>query len=175
MPKKVSTPWEIAKPLLEELYLAGKIKDDWPRAKVHKLRKVFEDVPINNFGKNWLRMKNTIGSMKRSADRDLILLQADRLVHPIDPNRWDGSEAQALLKQDIDNEFHLWFCPKELYLSREEYKKFDFEVFGPHVYQEIRSKKETNYWLVKKAKKVEKKKKNDEFDPDQLEFFDESY
>ena len=55
-------------------------------------------------------------------------------------------------------------------MSRTAYKKFDFEVFGPHVYQEIRSKKETNYWLTKKALKESKKKQYDESDLNNAEF-----
>ena len=170
MPKKVLTKWEIAKPILEELYLAGDIQDDWPRKKVHSARPEFEAVPINNFGNNWNRMKKSIGTLKQQAKRDFEILQADKLLYPIDENRWDGSDAQALLKQDIRNDFHLYFNPKELHMSRMEYKKFDFKVFGPHVYQEIRSKKETNYWLTKKALKESKKKQYDESDPDNAEF-----
>ena len=91
MPKKVLTKWEIAKPILEELYLAGDIQDDWPRKKVHSARPEFEAVPINNFGNNWNRMKKSIGTLKQQAKRDFEILQADKLLYPIDENRWDGS------------------------------------------------------------------------------------
>ena len=172
MPKKVVTPWEIAKPLLEELYLAGEVTDDMPRGVVYLKRPEFQKVNINNFGNNWLRMKKSIGTLKRNAIRDRIALQGDRLLYPIDhTNQWDQSLAQALLKQDISNDFHVYFLPKELWLSREEYKKFDIKVFTAHYHQEIRSKKEKNYWLVKKAKKEAKQKANDEFDENKIEFF----
>ena len=39
MPK---TPWEIAKPILEREFLAGNIKADWKRSKVHKICAEFE-------------------------------------------------------------------------------------------------------------------------------------
>ena len=172
MPKKVLTAWEIAKPVLEQDYLAGRVKDWWPRGRVHKARKIFEAVPINNFGNNWNRMKAGTIRLKNVAKRDEEAMKVARTLHPIDySNRWDGSDAQRLLAEDINDEFHLHFTPKELWLSREEYQKFELEKFAPHVSQEIRSKLETTYWLNKKWKKEQAKKKNDAFDPDNLELF----
>ena len=96
MPKKVTTPWEIAKPILEKMYLDGEVTDAMPRGKVHKIRTEFERVPIGNFGANWLRMKKTIGSMKQWATRDSQYLEHDKLLYPTDmTDRWDGSLAQA--------------------------------------------------------------------------------
>ena len=46
MPKK-QTPWEIAKPILEKEYLAGRITDQMKPGHVHKLREEFTAVPIN--------------------------------------------------------------------------------------------------------------------------------
>ena len=108
-------------------YASGEIDDDWPRGKVHKKRIEYERVDINNFGNNWNRMKKSIGGLKQLAARDLRILHSDKLLYPTDPNRWDGSLAQALLKQDIRDDFHEWFSSKDLYLSRIEYKQFDFE------------------------------------------------
>ena len=67
MPKKVLTAWEIAKPLLEQDYLAGDVTDDMPRGVVHSKRPEYKKVNINNFGNNWLRMKRSIGTMKQNA------------------------------------------------------------------------------------------------------------
>ena len=171
MPKKVLTAWEIAKPLLEADYLSGEIDDNWPRGKVHKKRPEYERVDINNFRNNWNRMKKSIGGLKQLAARDLRILHSDKLLYPTDPNRWDGSLAQALLKQDIRDDFHEWFSSKDLYLSRIEYKQFYFErIFCPHYHQEIRSKKETNYWLVKKKLTEESKKKYAKSDPNEANF-----
>ena len=86
---------------------------------MHKLRPEFEAVPIGNFGQNWNRMKATIGSMKQHATRDGLALASDRLLYPVDPERWDQSEASRLLKEDINNDFHLHFDPEELWLSRQ--------------------------------------------------------
>jgi hypothetical protein len=48
---------------------------------------------------------------------------------------------------------------KEIYMGCNEYKKFSFKVFQGHVYQEVRSKTESAYWLVKKKKKKKEKQK----------------
>ena len=160
MPKKQLTAWEIAKPILEREFLAGNIKADWPRGRVHKFCDEFEAVPINNFGNNWNRMKASIGRLQSDADRDAAAFCHDMLLHPIDyTDRWDGSLAQFFLKEDVADGFHLHFAPKDLWLSREEYRAFELEIFTKHVHQESRSKLETTYWLNKKWKKAEKTKK----------------
>ena len=76
-------------------------------AEIRRLRNEYEEVPVENFRANWNRLKKTITRMKECAARDKLMYQADRLLYPIDNTRWDGSEAQKLLKQDIDNDFHI--------------------------------------------------------------------
>ena len=70
---------------------------------------------------------------------------------------WHGSAAERLLKIDIKNLLHKSMKPKQLYHTRDEYKQFDLETFRGHLYQEYRSNKESNYWIVKKKKKQHKK------------------
>ena len=168
---KQLTPWEIAKPILEKLYLDGEITDDMARGSVWRLRQEFMACNINNFGNNWNRMKKSIGGLKKRANDDMIALAHDRILHPINMNnRWDGSAAQKLLKSDVKDDFHLHFTPLELWTSRAEYKAFPLHVFRPHVHQEVRSKVETNYWLVKKAKKEAKKRARLMATTDNVEF-----
>ena len=56
------------------------------------------------------------------------------------PN-WNGSEAQRLLKVDMDNKVNVSLKPKELYESRLEYQVFTLKVFRGHIYQEIKTRK----------------------------------
>ena len=105
MPIKFPTKWDIAKPLLERDYLLGNVTDTMRRAEVHGHRDEYKAVPINNFGNNWNRMKKKIKDLKRDSDRDQIAFDHDRKLHPVDPDRWDGSEAQAHLKDDMNEEF----------------------------------------------------------------------
>ena len=155
--KKEPTKWEIAKPILEKAYLDGEVTDDMKRSVVWGMKPEFKAVPINNFGTNWNLMKKNISSLKRRAAEDAADLKHDRDIFPIqEEGRWDGSEAQALLKMDVKDDFHLHFSPVELWSSRSEYQEFPIEIFSPHVHQEKRAKLESNYWLVKKWKKSKK-------------------
>ena len=48
--------------------------------------------------------------------------------HPGEP-RWEGSEAEKLLKQDIDEKKHMDMTPKQLRASRpREYKRYNAVV-----------------------------------------------
>ena len=75
MPKKVTTAWEIAKPILEKWHIDGVVTDTMSRGEVHGLCDEFKAAPIGNFGSNFLRMKRTIGGMKEWAARDKDYLQ----------------------------------------------------------------------------------------------------
>jgi hypothetical protein len=66
------------------------------------------------------------------------------------PPHWDMSEAQRFLKLDVDDGKHCTMLPKELRMTREEYKVFSLDVFRKHIHQEVRSRKETAYWQVRR-------------------------
>ena len=65
----------------------------------------------------------------------------------------------------------LKFKPKQLRLLSDEYKKFDLNTFRAHIHQEVRSRKETQYWIVKKQKKLARKAKAANEDDDGQQFF----
>jgi hypothetical protein len=54
---------------------------------------------------------------------------------------WEGSAAQRLLAEDIENELHLDKLPQDLHDSRAEYQQFPLKVFRDHIYQCIRTGK----------------------------------
>ena len=155
--QNMPTAWEIAKPILERDYLEGRVTESMARKDVHAFRPEFQAVPINNFGNNWNRIKKSAQELKRRAVIDSAALFHDRILHPVEhQNRWDGSDAQTLLKQDIELGLCEQFSPKELWLSRPEHQVFDLDTSRPHVHQCRRSKLETTCWLNKKAKKMKK-------------------
>jgi len=97
-----------------------------------------------------------------------------RQSHPVEAMnqrgepRWEGSIAQAQLKKDIQEQYHVGKLPKELWEdegeSRNSYKDYPLKVFRDHIYQEIRLRK-WQYYTIK-----ERKKKGDiKFDADSLE------
>ena len=63
--------------------------------------------------------------------------------------RWDGSESQRLLKLDVNDGMHKRMVPCKLRDTRNEYRFFPLDVLGKHIHQEVRSRRETAYWLDK--------------------------
>ena len=157
--KKTPTVWEIAKPILEEDYLKGRVTDDMQPMYVHQLRDEYKAVKINNFRQNFKCMKDTIVHLKDRAEDEAELLQYDLGIYTLASkrnDRWHGSVGQRLLKEDIEQFLHLKYKPKELYNTRDEYKMITLKQFRDHIHQETRSKVETNYWIVKRKKKEKK-------------------
>jgi len=83
----------------------------------------------------------------RSAS-ELVLMQQDRAAHPPPARypsgepRWDGSAAQALLKEDVKNKVHESMSREAFYTSRTEYYlDFSLQTISNHVDQEVRSSK----------------------------------
>lgn len=109
----------------------------------------------------WLNsLRKALDKLKNKADVDSAGIEHDRRLHPINSNppgssypRWDGSAAQRLLKEDIEEGEHKQLQPRELRMTREEYQVFPLHVFRKHIHQEVRSRTETPYWLVKKQQK----------------------
>ena len=106
------------------------------------------------------RLRKAIGKLKHWADYDDEALKDDLLVYlPKQTNvrgesRWEGSEAERLLKLDIDNGVHLepGYAPKKLYNTTDhfEFRKFHLSTFRKHVRQEIISRKTFDEKTIKK-------------------------
>jgi hypothetical protein len=91
------------------------------------------------------------------AQHEMALLRQDRMVHPIPQKnhrgepRWDGSEAQKLLKADIKNNAHATLSRMEFYSSRVEYQAWEKEFIDGHVVQEVKLRKFRKQMAVKKG------------------------
>lgn len=158
---KRPTVWEIAKPLLEKDLRVGAIGAELPDAKlVHKMKPEYEAVPLANFKRNLAALRIRFVQYKEGAEYGSIALAHDRQLHLVNPNppnweypRWDGSAAQRLLKEDIGNKKHVGVKPQDLRETRDEYKAFPKEVFRKHIQQELRSDRESSYWLSRPKRK----------------------
>ena len=85
-----------------------------------------------------------------------------RLAHPIQPEdafgnqRWDGSQAQKDLREDMANGRHelpqFKGKPSLLWASRQSYRRFTKRQFRDHIYQEKKLTKFLNYWYNPKDK-----------------------
>ena len=85
-------------------------------------------------------LRNQVRTFKKWATHDDKALQADRQTHPFKKDirgnpRWEGSEAQALLKEDVKNKVHENMTPQELRLSREACQHFTVSKFRKHLDQ----------------------------------------
>lgn len=156
------TAWEVAKPLLEEDYLGNRATADMLLDQVIGLRPgIYDKVPRKNFYTNWKNLKENIEANKARARKDQERYNHDIAIYTLAkdlPWEWHGSEAESLLKKDVKKGRHLRYHPSVLFLKRDEYQEFDYEVFRKHIHQEARSALESPYWMVQKEKKEAKKK-----------------
>lgn len=173
------TAWEIAKPILQKYYLDGTITDAMKPRVVWEMQPEFVDVKYENFRNNFARMKKTIKDQKYRAEIDEAGYLNDISLYPLAKDTdgyWDGSEAQKLLKQDIGMKRHEQMKPEYLWLSRPQYQQFLLKKFRDHIHQELRSERETNYWIVKKKKKQkaeEARRKGQTYNDDDVDFLND--
>ena len=95
------------------------------------------------------RLRSARAIIARKAGRsaeELAMLRADRQTHPAPATnhwgepRWEGSEAQKLLKDDVKKKKHEGMKPKQYYASRPQYEQWGFSAatIKGHVEQEER-------------------------------------
>jgi len=153
----MSTDWEIAREKLTKEIVAGRIPQEWAASKVRLLDPDYAKVPKDNFTDNLRALRKRLAKYKEWADKDQAGLNKDRELHPIElEGRWPGSEAEKRLKNAIARGDHLTKKPKDLYEDEDDkvaYQMFTLDQFRKHIDQEIRSGKESLYWLVYKDKK----------------------
>lgn len=109
----------------------------------------FRQYKWENFKTNCGNLRTAIAKEFARANEDEANLVADMSRTPADgTNRnWAGSEAERLLKLDVDAGRHLSMAPKVLRSTREEYQEWPLKKFRDHITQEVRSRKTQAYWL----------------------------
>ena len=127
-------------------------------ADVYAMHEEYKQYNYENFRTNLRNLRQSLHRLQGHADADSAALAHDLQVRPPAANnprgypRWDGSEAERLLKIDINGCMHSNMKPHILYQKRKEYQEFPLEVFRDHIYQEIRSRTGSLYWSAKKKK-----------------------
>jgi hypothetical protein len=153
----------IAKKLLEEDLRSGKIPLD---GNAMKPKEVYEERPefaefceYKHFPR---RLRELHQQISRKNDRALTAADAvahDRKIYSEEDSkqtgkaRWEGSEAERLLRLDMDAGKHEVMAPHLLYEERLEYREFPLDVFRGHIYQEQRSRKFRRQYGATRAKK----------------------
>jgi hypothetical protein len=95
--------------------------------------------------------------LQASLDNDA-LLHDEKILRREKPSRngerrWEGSEAEKLLRADMDTNQHKIMRPKELYSSRKEYhENFALVVFRKHIDREERRRKFLAQYQNKESK-----------------------
>jgi hypothetical protein len=152
-----------AKMLLQQDILDGKVTASMKPKEVFEMRAEYKVYGMKNFRPNLYSLRSSISANQQKADSDAVALVHDRRIHPKVAHtpkgypRWDGSEAQRLLKEDMESSGTNRFEPSVLRETRPEYEVFPLKVFRDHIYQEARMKTGSSYWMNKaKEKKLTK-------------------
>lgn len=109
-------------------------------------------------------LRTSLTQLYKEAEYDNKAIEEDlKKIPPAESNikgelRWDGSPAQALLKEDIDNKLHEGLKPSELRETRDEYKMFNKTVFRKHIYQEVKARKPHHPAVAKTGYKKHRKR-----------------
>jgi hypothetical protein len=121
----------------------------------------FATFQYEKFRDNLNKLRKKIKGKKTRSELDSLALQRDRKSHPKPEKnnrgepRWEGSEAERLLKLDVDNGKHNAMTPRNLHKSRKEYQDYALDVFRKHIHQEVKTRK-----FIKQRKDRAEKKKN---------------
>ena len=165
-------PW-LCHPL--RAFLLEKIKDGKTPAdyKQMKPREVWETFCDNDvfegfecdaaFTRRLLSLRKLVAEGKKRADKDLAAFQVAKQNHP-PPARnhrnepqWNGSEAQRLLKKDIDDDVHKVLWPEDQHKSKPAHQEFSLDAFRDHMHQEVQTRKYLHTLKIRSKKKEEER------------------
>ena len=102
----------------------------------------------DTFKRRLQALRDQVEAHRERAQDDRKALAACRQNYPpTDRNHrnephWNGSRAQNLLEEDLQDDAHLNFDDKKFFWqSRDEYQEFPYKIFRGHVHQAIRTRK----------------------------------
>ena len=129
---------------------------------VYLMRPEYKEYEKQRFRTNFFNLLHSIRLKQDTADSNNAALMNDSRLRreggtAVAP-RWDGSLAATHLKEDITNGLHDVLSPKELWETRQDYRVFELTKFWKHIYQEVRRRKTSAYWLHKQEEAKQKKK-----------------
>jgi len=144
---------QIAQDIIDGLIPSeGKINVKEIFGTMYKDNPLFKDFPWNEerYVDRIQSLRTGIATHYKWAEQDRKAVIEDLKNHPPPPAnirgelRWEGSDAQRLLKQDVDEDRHKDLSPSGLRETRPEYKLFTRKVFTKHIDQEKQDRKEFN-------------------------------
>ena len=115
--------------------------------RVQQTRPEYMAYDLEFFSKRLSTMRANMRQQHSNSHQDSMAYAHDRVMYPTpthNPNgilRWEGSDAETLLRADVEAGVHNAMTPKQMYLSRPAYQMFTQRQFAGHIYQEIRRRK----------------------------------
>ena len=158
--KNKPSPWKNsqAKVLLQQDILASQVHDSMKPKEVFEKCPEYEPYSIKNFWQNLYSLHASIKQNQARANSNSATLAHDCCIQPPSAStskgypRWDGSDAEWFLKEDVNAGLADSLKPSMLHKSQLEYQAFPLAVFWDHIYQEKCSHTEKAYWLNHKQK-----------------------
>ena len=155
-----------AKQLLYKDILEGRVprnattadgKSTMPLKSIYELRPEFQEYLYSKFSSRLSSLRKTIKDRSYRANLDQEAFDNYKANNPVPAAfshkgyiQWQGSEAQALCREDIEHGLHKSMSRMELFGSRSEYyKNFPLKEFRDKVRQEIRTAKYLHTLAVK--------------------------
>jgi hypothetical protein len=146
-----------AQRILNEGFLQGDIPLDADPLALYQSRSEFQDFPFSQFRDRLRYLRKKIKESKDVSAADYAALISDRKNHPVqslvtfsNKRRWEGSDAESLLRSDVSKNIDRTMQPIDLWRSRPEYHKFfPLKVFRKHIDQE---RETTKYYNQRRAR-----------------------
>ena len=156
--KKTEPKWDKkneTRKMMKDDIVKGVIPETMGAELAWKLRKEYEATDFALFKSRLNGMRKMVKEAKERAAQDEADLKKDREIHPRPALnargevQWIESESKYYLEIDIENGLHKTLEPKDLYLTRECYKREcpDLAVFRGHIYQQIKTNKWRKQWV----------------------------
>jgi hypothetical protein len=134
-----------AKELLKKDIEEGRVKEVMTAREVFAMHPEFDVYKFQNSGNNLKNLRALVKRNKESAAFDSAALANDQGDHPHSAMttaglpRWHESDAERLLKVDVNQLQHETMTPQALHESRPEHQVFSLHIFRQHIQQESRS------------------------------------
>lgn len=132
----------------------------------YQLHPDYKTVDYKWFRSRLLILRKRITTGLETGLSDLEAMKEDRKKFPIKTQyengnyRWQGSEAEAFLRQDMEQSNHIRMKPSVLHSSREAYYKFfPLHVFRKHIAQEVKNKSSTPFFMVSKQQSTRRRRR----------------
>jgi hypothetical protein len=115
--------------------------------KVQQTRPEYMAYGLDFVSKRLQTMRANMRQQHSNSHQDAIAYAHDRVMYPTPIHnangmlRWEGSEAETLLRTDVEAGVHNAMTPKQLCLSRPAYQMFSQRKFAGQIHQEIRRRK----------------------------------